>query len=116
MIGDDTMATLVINVPSSKTQQQGKRSFADTIQTGIGDGYYVSPTQRRQLGTGPNRVVVIDKDAGQAYEGDLVDLQPNGWTLDHKQRYDVVMRNLTPVNFQDFENVHLEEWGVGIIP
>ena len=107
----ELMATLVINVPLRMALQQGKRSFEETIFTGIGDRFVISSNQLQQLGTG-NELIVLDKDTQQRAEGTLVGLQPNDWTLDHKQRYDVFMQNMVLAQYQ---NVPLRRWGVSVI-
>lgn len=58
------MPKLVIHAPLSKAQQQGKRSFAQTIATGVGDGYAINRRLRQQLNPGDG-VVVLDKDTRQ---------------------------------------------------
>jgi hypothetical protein len=35
------MTTLVINAPKAKAEQEGKRSFVDTLASGVGDGYAI---------------------------------------------------------------------------
>ena len=92
-------------------QQQGKRSFAQTVATGVGDGYIISSTQLQQVNPGDG-LIVLDKDTQQSAEGTIVAFQPNGWALNGRQRYDVLMQNMTPIPFQ---NVPLERWGVAVI-
>jgi hypothetical protein len=92
-------------------QQQGKRSFAQTLATGVGDGFALSSGQFQQLSPGDG-VIVLDKDTHQRAEGILVGLVPNGWTLNGMQRYDVLLRNMTIVQYQD---VPLKRWGVAVI-
>jgi hypothetical protein len=92
-------------------QQQGKRSFAQTLATGVGDGYIISSGQLLQLNPG-DALIVMDKDTQQCAQGTMVALQPNGWALNGRQRYDVLMRNMAMVPFQ---NVPLERWGVSVI-
>jgi len=70
-----------------------------------------SPGQLQQLGTA-NKLILLDKDAQQRSEGTLVGLQPNSWTLNSRQRYDVLMQNMVMVPYQ---NVPLKRWGVAVI-
>jgi hypothetical protein len=93
------MSTLVIHAPLSKAQQQGKRSFAQTITTGVGDGYAINRRLRQQVNPGDG-VIVLDKDARRRAEGTMTGLQPNGWTGNGIQRYDVFTRDLAIVPYQ----------------
>ena len=66
------------------TQQQGKRSFAQTLATGVGDGYIISSGQLQQINPGDG-LIVLDKDTQQSAEGTIVAFQPNGWALNGRQ-------------------------------
>ena len=105
------MATLVIHAPLKKTQQQGKRSFAQTLAVGIGDAYALSNSQFQQVGPGDD-LILLDKDTQQRAEGSMVGLQPNGWTGTGMRRYDVFMQDMVIVPYQ---NVPLRRWGVAVI-
>jgi hypothetical protein len=105
------MATLVIHAPLKKAQQQSKRSFAQTLTTGIGDGYAIARRLYARLAPG-DVVVVLDKDARQRAEGKMVGLKPNGWTGNGIQRYDVLMQNLATVPYQ---SESLNRNGVAVI-
>jgi hypothetical protein len=91
--------------------QQGKRSFAQTLVTGIGDAYVISSGQLQQIAPGDD-VIVLDKDTRQRAEGTIVGLQPNGSALNGMRRYDVLLQNMVSVAYQ---NVPLERWGVAVI-
>jgi hypothetical protein len=93
------MATLVIHAPLQKALQQGKRSFAQTFATGIGDGYAIARRLFQQLSPGDG-VILLDKDTLQRAEGTIAGLQPNGWTGNGIQRYDVLLQNLAMVPYQ----------------
>jgi hypothetical protein len=80
--------------------QQGKRSFAQTLATGVGDGYVISSSQLQQGNPGDG-LILLDKDTQQRAEGTIVALQPNGWTLNGRQRYNVLMQNMATVPFQN---------------
>ena len=105
------MPKLVIHAPLSKAQQQGKRSFAQTVATGVGDGYAINRRLRQQLTPGDG-VVVLDKDTRQRAEGRMTGLQPNGWTGNGIQRYDVLTRDLAIVTYQSED---LNRNGVAVI-
>ena len=105
------MDTLVIHTPRRMAEQQGKRSFEATLVTGIGDGFFISASQLQQLDT-PSYVILLDKDSYRRAEGTLVGLQPSGWTVDGKQRYDVLMQNMA---LAPYEDIPLQRWGVAVI-
>ena len=92
-------------------QQQGKRGFAQTLATGVRDGYIISSSQLQQVNPGDS-LIVLDKDTQQSAEGTIVAVQPNGWALNGRQRYDILMQNMNLVPFQD---VPLERWGRGCL-
>ncbi|HEY6769868.1 MAG TPA: hypothetical protein VI386_34450 [Candidatus Sulfotelmatobacter sp.] len=80
------MAKLVIHAPLTMAQQQGKRSFAQTLATGVGDGYIISSGQLQQVNPGDG-VIALDKDTQLSAEGTIAAFQPNGWALNGRQRY-----------------------------
>jgi hypothetical protein len=90
---------LVIHAPKSKVQSENKRSFERTLETGIGDGYAVTRNELALLTPGLN-VVLLDKDTRRRAEGELVKLEPNGWTRSGIQRYDVYTSNLKVVPYR----------------
>jgi len=92
-------------------QQQGKRSFDQTLAVGVGDAYALSQNQFQQVSLG-DRLLVLEKRTGRCAEGVLAGLQPNGWTLNGMQRYDVLMQDMVMVPYQ---NVLLKRWGVTVI-
>jgi hypothetical protein len=92
-------------------QQQGKRSFAQTLTTGIGDAYIISSGQLQQIAPGDG-VIVLDKDTRQRAEGTMAGLQANSPALNGMQRYDVSLQNMIMVPYQ---NVPLRRWGVAVI-
>jgi len=93
------MPTLVIHAPRTMAQSQNKRSFQQTVQTGVGDGYAITQKERALITSGWD-VVVLDKDSRNRAEGKLVRLDPNGWTKSGIQRYDVHIARLTSVPYQ----------------
>jgi hypothetical protein len=105
------MTTLVINAPKAKAEQEGKRSFVDTLASGVGDGYAIWRSLFAQLSPGC-RVVLLCKDAEKRAEGRLVKLEPNGKTDSGVQRYDVYMASLREV---EYKSERLNRNGVAII-
>jgi hypothetical protein len=105
------MATLAINASLKMAQQQGKRSFVQTLTARVADGYALSRAQFQQLNPG-DHILLLEKETGQCAEGTLVGLQPNGCTLNYMQRYDVLMQNMIMVPYR---NVRLRRWGVAVI-
>jgi hypothetical protein len=99
-----------MNAPFTKYLQEGKRSFAQTLISGVGDGYAVYPRLFQQISPG-ERLILLDKDTRRRAEGILVGLQPNGWTLNGIQRYDVLMRDMAIVPYQ---SIPLERTGVAV--
>jgi hypothetical protein len=105
------MTTLVIHASLEMAQQQGKRSFDQTLAFGVGDAYALSRSQFQQVGPG-DRLLMLEKETGRCAGGTVVGLQPNGWTLNGMRRYDVLMENMVMVPYQ---NVLLKRWGVAVI-
>src|SRR6266436_6603061 len=104
------MTTLAIHASLKMAQQQGKRSFAQTLAIGIGDGFALSRSQFQQLSPG-DRLLLLEKETRQCAEGTMVGLQPNGWAGNGMQRYDVPMKDMAMVPYQ---NVPLRRWGVAV--
>ncbi len=82
------------------------------MTTGIGDGYAINRRLRQQINPG-DRVILLDKDAAQRAVGTLTGIQPNGWTGNGIQRYDLLLRNLAIVPYQ---SERLNRNGVAVIP
>ena len=93
------MTTLVIHAPSGKTQQEGKKSFDDTLKDGIGDRYAIDRNSYRQLDSGCD-VVLLDKDTKRRAEGTLVRLEEAGSTETGMLRYNVHIENLRMVTYK----------------
>ena len=105
------MATLIIHAPKGKADSEGKRSFATTLQPGIGDSYAISKSDVDQLSTG-DKVVVLSKDERRRAEGRLDKLVPNGRTETGMKRFDVHITELKEV---DFRPESLGRTGVSVI-
>jgi hypothetical protein len=105
------MATLVINAPMAKVQQQGSRSFYSTFKSSVGDEYAISASLRAQLSPGC-KVVLLSTDEDKRAEGDLVKLVPKSKTKSGMQRYDVHIKNLKMVPYKP-ENIN--RYGVAVI-
>jgi hypothetical protein len=93
------MTTLIIHAPREKVEQEGKRSFSQTMRSGIGDAYAIPSDKAHRLRRG-DKVVVLSKDERRRAEGYLVDLLPNGRTKTGMQRYDVHIRDLEEVSYK----------------
>ena len=105
------MTTLVIHASLEMAEQQGKRSFDQTLAVGVGDAYALSQSQFQQVSPG-DRLLMLEKETRSCAEGMVAGLQPNGWTLNGMQRYDVLMQDMVIVPYQ---NVPLKRWGVAVI-
>ena len=90
------MATLVINAPASKVQQENKRRFGNTFSSGIGDEYAISKNLVAQISPGCC-VELLDKDQELRAEGELIELVRKSKAGNGIQRYDVCIANLRMV-------------------
>jgi hypothetical protein len=102
------MATLVINAHLRMAQQQGKLCFAQTLATGIGNGFVISSSQLQQLGTVNNLMLLAGQRRSTAC-GREVGWTSAEWSDSQRQRYDVLMQNMVIVPYQ---NVPLESVAV----
>ncbi len=93
------MSTLVIHAPRAKVEEEQKRSFKTTLQSGVGDEYAIASSLVRRLSPGC-KVVVLSKDEGLRAEGELVMLVPKSKTANGIQRYDVHVKNLKIVPYK----------------
>jgi hypothetical protein len=105
------MTTLVIHAPSGKARQEGKRSFDETLQDGIGDGYAID-SKRYHLVYPGCRVVLLDKDKRQRAEGRLVKLEETEKTGSGMQRYNVHFENMV---IMPYKSEGLTHWGIAVI-
>lgn len=111
------MPSLVIHAPEYQVVQVGKKSFIDTLHTGIGEGYAINRKLFEQIYPGC-RVILLCKDTRCRAEGELIRLEPamkEGNPLITKngiQRYDVYIRNLMKVTYKSED---LNKCGVAVI-
>ena len=87
------MSTLVIHTPPSEVRQNQKRSFHQTIETGVGRGYALNSRIYEQVSSGAPVVVICKAHKKQA-EGLIRQLVPTEKTGNGIQRYDVVIVGL----------------------
>jgi hypothetical protein len=104
------MKTLVIFVPSSKAQEEGKRSFAETLKKrtaegySIGDGYAIASTEIRYVINGCD-VIVVDEETQRRAEGKLVKLVRDVQTKTGMWRYNVYMERLEELEEKDYKPI-----------
>jgi len=104
------MATLVLNAPTWKVQEEGAKSFDGILATGVGSGYAIAGTLVGQLKPGCI-VVVLNKGRQLRAEGTLIRLEPKGRTESGMQRYDVWIRDLQQTEYRP---ELLNRCGVGV--
>lgn len=105
------MTSLVLHAPSGKARQEGKKSFDETVQDSVGDGYAIGLKSYRKIDPGC-RVVVLDKDTRRRAEGRLVKLEPTERTGSGMQRYNVHISDLTIV---PYKSESLTRTGIAVI-
>ena len=93
------MPTLVINAPREMVQSDSKKSFENTLATGVGEGYAISRTLFEQCRPGCP-VVLLSKDERKRAEGKLVRLVPTSKAGNGIQRYDVHIKDLAVVPYK----------------
>lgn len=94
------MATLIIHAPKTMAEQQSKRSFQATRESGIGDGYAISRYVHDELAFASDAVVLLDKVDKRRAEGTLEKLVENGKTETGMKRYDVHIKGLKEVKYK----------------
>ena len=93
------MTTLYLNAPQHKAHAQGKRSFAKTLHTAVGDGYAIPKADAAQCLPGC-RVVLLCQDRRQRAEGRLKTLKETGEkTGSGMRKYDVYIEALAEVPY-----------------
>jgi hypothetical protein len=92
------MPTLVIHAPYSQVQQNDRKSFDQTVSTGIGEGYAINRSLFQELSPG-DPVVVICKVHQKQARGRIKQLRPTEKAGNGIQRYDVVMEDLQTESF-----------------
>src|SRR2546430_7418905 len=99
------MATLVLHAPTWRTRSESAKSFQQTIDSGIGEGYALAQTELDQLRTGCD-VIVIDKGKKRRAHAKLARLEATGiWTANHVQRYNVHLRDVIEALYRDSASI-----------
>jgi hypothetical protein len=93
------MPSLVIHAPHGRVQEENKRSFNETFETGIGDEYAI-PSRLAALLSPGCKVILLSKDEQKRAEGELVKLEPRSKANNGMQRYDVHVRSLKMVPYK----------------
>jgi hypothetical protein len=93
------MSALVIHAPKRKVEAEGKRSFEETLRTGVGDGYAIARSLVKQVNPG-SKVILLDKWRDLRAEGVLLQLVPTEKTGNGIQRYDVHVKDWRSVPYK----------------
>ena len=93
------MATLVLNAPTWRENEDGAKSFESMLASGVGAGYAIAASLVTLVSRGCT-VVILNKEKGLRAEGTLVRLQPVGKTRSGMRRYDVHMQDLRQVRYR----------------
>jgi hypothetical protein len=100
-----------MNAPDHMAAAEGKRTFEETFNKGIGEGYAIARGLAEQCRPGLG-VVLLSKDGKKRAEGTLVKLVPTEKAGNGMQRYDVYMDALKKVPYQP-ENLNRN--GIAVI-
>jgi hypothetical protein len=92
-IKEVNMPCLVINAPQNQVDQNNKKSFEETLKSGLAEGYAINSNLFKQVYPGCG-VVLLSKDLKRRAKGKLVRLNPTYKTKNGIQRYNVVIKNL----------------------
>ncbi len=94
------MTTLYLNVPQDKVDGAGKKSYSDTVNSGVGSGYAI-PLKQAMLCVPGSFVVLLCQATRQRAQGKLTMLTPTGETTGGGMvRYDVYMEDLATAPYQ----------------
>ena len=94
------MTTLYLNVPKDKVDGEGKKSYADTLNSAVGSGYAIPMGQAMQCVAGSG-VVLLCQATGQRAEGKIKALTMTGQVAGNGiVRYDVHMEALAAVPYR----------------
>lgn len=93
------MPQLIINAPKQMVNSEDKRSFEQSLATGIGSGYAIAYNLWLQCRPGCS-VVLLSKDEGKRAEGTLAELVPTEKAGNGIQRYDVYIEGLRRVPYK----------------
>ncbi len=93
------MTTLYLNAPREKTNDEDKKSYADTLRTATGNGYAVPKADAEKCLPGCG-VVLLCQDEGRRAEGTLKAIRKTGdRTRTGMLRYDVQIEGLAEVPY-----------------
>lgn len=102
---------LVIHAPTSKAQSERKRSFSETVDTKVGDGYALSRNEY-PLAMKCSEVIVLDNERENRAKGRLVRIEQEGWTRSGMPRYNIHMDNL---RIERYEYVKVNRRGIAFV-
>lgn len=109
------MATLVLHTPTWRTQSDSAKSFQQTIDSAMGEGYALAQRELDQLRTGCD-VIIIDKGKKRRADAKLARLEATSiWTANHVQRYNVHLRDVVEVPYRDSASIRLNRRGSAVI-
>lgn len=94
------MTILYLNVPKDKVDGEGKKSYADTVNSAVGSGYAIPMGQAIQCVPGSG-VVLLCQMTGQRAEGKIKTLKMTGEVAGNGiVRYDVRMEGLVAMPYK----------------
>jgi hypothetical protein len=105
------MYSLVLNAPKQQENQKDKKSFRETLATGIGEGYALNKKILSKIQEGC-KVILLSKDQKLRAEGILEKLIPTIKTKNHIQRFNIKIKNFKKVEYKDEK---LNRNGVNIV-
>ncbi len=93
------MTTLFLNLPQGQVNDEGKRSYAETLEFSVGNGYAIPKGKAEQCLPGC-AVVILCRDGRQRAEGRLKALKETGTKAGNGiLRYDVEIESLAEVPY-----------------
>lgn len=94
------MTTLVINAPRRTVNSDDRKSFEQTLASGIGDRYGISRASAALCYVGC-KVVLLSTDERKRAEGVLLKLEPVDKARNGLQRYNVHVAELARVAYKE---------------
>jgi hypothetical protein len=112
IIPNHTPKTLVLHAPEYQVTMNSKRSFSQTIATGIGDHYALNCNILPQA-QNAKTVIILDKTSRQKATGDITRIVPtNSITGNGIRRFDIHVANLREC---EYKPERLNRNGVAIV-
>ena len=109
------MTTLVIHAPTWRHRAESVKSFQQTVDSGVGEGYALARTELELLRPGC-RVIVLDKGSKQRADARLIRLEPTGvWAGNGVQRYNIHLDQVRCVTYGESQSIRLNHRGIAII-